>query len=111
MFPGRRRSGRTYQGFVAALAKKSDALLSKLADHLRGEVRAVAGERWEYLGFVPIGCDGSKVECPRTAANEKEFGRAGKIKSTPQQFLTTLLHLPTGVVWQFTTGEARSSER
>lgn len=111
MFPGRRRSGRTYQGFVAALAQKSDALLAKLADHLRGEVRAVAGDRWEHLGFVPIGCDGSKVECPRTAANEKEFGCAGKGKSTPQQFLTTLLHLPTGVVWQFTTGEARSSER
>lgn len=111
MFPGRRRPGRTYQGFVAALAKKSDALLAKLADHLRGEVRAVAGDRWEHLGFVPVGCDGSKVECPRTAANEKEFGCAGKDKSTPQQFLTTLLHLPTGVVWQFTTGEARSSER
>lgn len=111
MFPGRKRPGRTYQGFVAALAAKSDALLAKLADHLRGQVRTVAGDRWEQMGFVPIGCDGSKVECPKTAANEKHFGCAGKNKSTPQQFVTTLLHLPTGVVWQFTTGKARSSER
>jgi len=97
MFPGRKRPGKTYTGFVEALGKKSDALLAKIAEHLRGEVRRVAGERhWEYLGFVPIGADGSKVECPKTLANEQAFGCAGKKKSTPQQFVTTLLHLPTG---------------
>ena len=112
MFPGRLRPAKTYQGFVAALAQKSESLLAKIAEHLRGEVRLVAGgSRWEHLGFVPIGADGSKVECPRTAANEKEFGCAGKKKSTPQQFVTTLLHLPTGVVWEYKTGPARSSER
>lgn len=112
LFPGRRRPGRSYQGFAAALARRSDALLKKLAEHLRGEVRVVAGERhWEHRGFVPMGGDGSKVECPRTASNELAFGCAGKNKSTPQQFITTLLHLPTGVVWQFTTGPACSSER
>lgn len=112
MFPGRKRAGATYQGFIAALAKKSDALLARVSEHLRGEARQVAGERhWEHLGFVPLGADGSKVECPKTAANELEFGCAGKKKSTPQQFVTTLLHLPTGVVWEFVTGPARSSER
>ena len=112
MFPGRKRSGKTYQGFVAALAQNSDALLARIAEHLRGEARLVVGKsHWEHLGFVPIGADGSKVECPRTAANEKEFGCAGKTKSAPQQFVTTLLHLTTGVVWEFMTGPARSSER
>jgi hypothetical protein len=112
MFPGRKRPGGTYQGFVAALAKKSESLLETISAHLRGEVRRVAGEdHWEHMGFVPLGADGSKVECPKTAANEKEFGCAGKKKSTPQQYVTTLLHLPTGVVWEFMTGPARSSER
>jgi hypothetical protein len=112
MFPGRRRPGKTYQGFVLALGKMSEALLAKMAEHLRGEVRRVAGERhWEHLGFVPIGADGSKVECPKTLANEQAFGCAGKKKSAPQQFVTTLLHLPTGVVWEYMTGPARSSER
>lgn len=112
MFPGRRRPGGTYQGFVAALAKNSEALLEKISQHLRGQVRQVAGQsHWQRLGFVPFGADGSKVECPKTEANETEFGCAGKKKSTPQQYLTTLLHLPTGVVWQFTTGPARASER
>lgn len=112
MFPGRKAPGKSYQGFVAALGQKSEALLEKVSEHLRGQVRQVAGGRhWQHLGFVPIGADGSKVECPKTAANEREFGCAGRKKSTPQQFVTTLLHLPTGVVWQFTTGPARSSER
>jgi hypothetical protein len=112
LFPGRKRPGATYQGFVAALAKKSEALLTLVSAHLRGEVRRVAADRhWEHLGFVPMGADGSKVECPRTVANEKEFGCAGKKKSAPQQFVTTLLHLPTGVVWEFVTGPGRSSER
>jgi hypothetical protein len=111
MFPGRQRPGKTYQGFIAALAKVSDMLLASISAHLRGQVQEMAGEQWEYLGFVPIGADGSKVECPMTAANERAFGCAGKEKSTPQQFVTTLLHLPTGVVWEFMTGPARSSER
>jgi DDE family transposase len=112
MFPGRKRPGKTYTGFVDALKKKSDALLARIAEHLRGELRRVAGERhWEHLGFVPIGADGSKVECPKTLNNEETFGCAGKKKSTPQQFVTTLLHLPTGVVWEYMTGPARSSER
>jgi hypothetical protein len=111
MFPGRKRPGGTYQGLVAALAKKSDSLLKMISEHLRGEVRRVAANHWEHLGFVPFGADGSKVECSKTAANELEFGCAGKKKSTPQQFVTTLLHLRSGVVWEFMTGPARSSER
>jgi len=113
MFSGRRRPGRTYQGFIAAMASVSEPLLTKLADHLRGEVRRVAADHccWQHKGFVPIGADGSKVECPKTAANEQAFGCAGKKRSTPQQFITTLLHLGTGLVWAFVTGPARSSER
>lgn len=112
MFPGRRRPGRTYSGFIAALARVSDSLLQRVCAHLRGEVRAVAGTSyWSHKGFVPFGGDGSKIECPKTAANEAAFGCAGKNKSTPQQFITTLLHLPTGVVWEFRCGPARASER
>jgi Transposase DDE domain len=112
MFAGRKRPGKTYQGFVLALEQKSQAMLAKIAGHLRGEVRKVAGERhWEQRGFVPIGADGSKVECPKTLSNEEAFGCAGKKKSAPQQFVTTLLHLPTGVIWEYMTGPACSSER
>lgn len=58
MFPGRRRPGRTYSGFIAAMAKVSDSLLQRVSDHLRGEVRAAAGtSHWSYKGFVPFGGD------------------------------------------------------
>jgi hypothetical protein len=111
MFPGRKRPGDTYQGMMAALVKVAEPLLQKVSDHLRGEVQRVAAGHWQVHGFVPMGVDGSKVECPMTAANEQAFGCAGKKKSLPQQFVTTLLHLPTGVVWDYTCGPARSSER
>lgn len=111
MFPGRRRPGKTYRGMIAAMGRASDRLLAKVSEHLRGEVRAVAQTRWQVRSFVPIGVDGSKVECPMTAANEQAFGCAGKRNSTPQQFVTTLLHLPTGIVWEFCCGPARASER
>lgn len=61
--------------------------------------------------FVPIGVDGSKVECPRTVGNELAFGCAGKRRSTPQQWVTTLIHLGSGLVWDFTVGSGLSSER
>ena len=111
MFPGRRRPGGTYRGFIAALTRSTDALLQKVSDHLRGEVQARAGDRWSFQGFIAFGADGSKVECPKTFANQQAFGCAGKKKSTPQQFLTTLLHLPSGLPWDFTSGPACSSER
>src|SRR5437764_199931 len=34
MFRGRKRPGKSYQGFVAALGAKSEALLGRVADHL-----------------------------------------------------------------------------
>ena len=50
---------------------------------LRGRVG-----RWAVFGV-----DGSRVECPRTKANEAAFGSAGRRKTGPQQFLTTLFML------------------
>lgn len=46
-----------------------------------------------------------------TAANEAAFGTAGKAGTGPQQFVTTVFHAGTGLVWDFRRGDARSSER
>ena len=62
-------------------------------------------------GRVVMGVDGTRVHCPRTAANEKEFGCAGKDKSPPQQFLTTLLHVGTGLIWSWRRGGGKDAER
>jgi hypothetical protein len=51
------------------------------------------------------------VECPRTAANENELKCAGKKRTGPQLFVTTLLHVGTGVPWDFRIGPGTASER
>jgi hypothetical protein len=58
-----------------------------------------------------MGVDGSRVECPRTAANEAAFGCAGKDKTTPQQLVTAVFHVATGLVWAWRRGRGDAAER
>lgn len=110
--PRRRRVPRTYQGFVKALAKRSEAALDLLAAHLRTLSREAAGKRWSMGGgvLVPIGVDGSRFDAPRTVANEA-LGHSGRDKSGPQMMALLLVHLGTMLPWAWAIGGARDSER
>lgn len=110
MFRHRRRPGRTYQGFIKAQKRLSPEAVEYLKDHLRGQHRRVAGEFWERWGWVPFACDGSRVEVPRTARNQ-ELGCAGRKKTGPQLFVTTLYHMGTGLPWDWHIGKGTESER
>ncbi len=111
MFPARRRVGRTYQGFIKALIRWSPRLLRRIEPHLRSAVQATAGACWETFGWVVMGTDGTRVEAPRTAANEKALGCGGRRKTGPQLWLTTILHLATGLPWCWKIGKADADER
>jgi hypothetical protein len=113
MYPGRRRPGETYAGFVAALARWSASLLGVVVDALRRAARrsAEAAGCWTIGGRVVFGVDGTKVDCPMTKANEEAFGLASRKNSWPQQLLTVLFHAGTGLPWAFARGGARASER
>jgi len=113
MFPTRRRPGATHAGFVAALARASPGLLGLVAPALRAAVcsAARAGGCWAVAGWVAFGADGSKIDCPMTAANETGLGVASRKKSWPQMLLTTLFHAGSGLPWAFARGGARASER
>ena len=113
MHPGRRRPGATYEGFIAALARVSEALVALVTASLRAAVRAVADEAscWTVAGVCVFGVDGTKIDCPMTQANEKELGLASRSKSWPQVLLTTMFHVGTGLPWSFVRGGARDSER
>ena len=112
MHPGRRGVGKTYQGFIAALVKVSEAALALVVASLQQAVRELAGETcWCVAGFCVFGVDGSKIDCPMTAANETAFGIGGKKKSGPQQLLTLLFHVGTGLPWSYVRGKATDSER
>lgn len=109
----RRRRGDTYQGFIKALRRQAD-LHEKIADRLRQAMREMAGAHWLREGWCAFVADSSKFNCPRTAANEKAFGCAskkGKTQGIPQQYLTLLWHMGTGLPWAWKSGPGTSSER
>jgi hypothetical protein len=111
MYLTRRRPGYSYQGFAGALQRVGDALLGELVGHLRLKTRQVAPDRWLIDGWLVFGCDGSRFDKTRTTANKEAFGRGGRHKTGPQQFLTTLFHVGTGLPWCWRAGNADASER
>jgi hypothetical protein len=111
MYPSRRRGGGTYEGFIKALRQHSGRLLEVVAGALRKAVREVAGRDWKMDGWVVMGVDGSRINCPRTVANEQAFGCAGVDKSPPQQFVTTVLHVGSGLIWDWRRGGGKEAER
>jgi Transposase DDE domain len=113
MYSSRRRPGESYGGFMATLAHQTAKHLALIIPTLRQHVRALAEscDCWRVDGWCAFGVDGSRIECPMSAANEAAFGTAGRKKTGPQQFLTTLFHVASGLIWDFRRGEARASER
>jgi hypothetical protein len=110
MFPGLRRVGKSYQGFVKAMTARGQVLLEILATELRRQQRQLA-PCWRVEGREAFAVDGSRVECPRTVANEWELKRAGRQKTGPQLSLTVIYHMGTGCVWDYRIGPGPESER
>src|SRR5688572_2564213 len=108
--PRRRRVGRTYQGFVKALASRGRGLPAALGAHLRTLTQRAAGRAWRVGEFIPIGVDGSKFDAPRTIGNEP-LGFAGKAKCSPQMMTLLLVHLGSMLPWAWKVGSARDAER
>jgi len=110
-FSSRRAVGKTYQGFIKRLLKMHSCLLEVVTVHLRSVIEEIAGPFWTREGLLAFAIDGSRIECPRTVANEAAFGCAGKKKCGPQMWLTTLWHMGTGLPWAWTQGRSDDSER
>jgi len=107
LFPGHRRIGATYEGFIAALVRQSVGLLTLLL----AAWRAAVGKSATMNGWTLIGVDGTKINMPRTVVNESAFGCAGKPGSGPQMLLTMLVHLNTWLPWNWRRGPGTDSER
>lgn len=112
-YPGRRRPGTSYAGFMAALRGRSGWLVRQVGRHFRAHVRTLAEARgqWSIGGWAAFAADSTKHDAPMTAANEAGLGCASKPGSWPQMVLTTVFHLGSGLPWAFLRGGARSSER
>jgi len=111
MFPRGKRPGRTYQGYVKAAGHVRRHYLRTLQGQLRDHQRRVAEAWWERDGWVAFAVDGTRIELPRTAANERAFGCAGRDKTGPQLQLTSLYHMGLGLPWAWRIGAGTESEQ
>jgi DDE family transposase len=107
--PKRKRPGTSVQGFQKALAKVPTSALRALAGTIRQQL--AAGLDILMDGFAVLGCDGSRLETPRTQELEQRLGQAGKEHAAPTMWVTALVLLRWGVLWGWRLGKGTASER
>jgi hypothetical protein len=111
MYKTRRRPGRCLSGFLTRLRRSTARLLTVLVPALQKATQNAAGKRWQWGQWILMAVDGSRINCPRTKSNEQAFGCAGRKKTGPQQFLTTVFHVSTGLLWDWRGGPGNVPER
>jgi Transposase DDE domain len=82
----RRRPGQTFEGFEKALGKLPLPVLRAVANAVRYRIAQVFAERFRVDGFIPLGCDGSRLACPRSQELERRlspFKKKRKKKAGP----------------------------
>ena len=111
MYKSRKRPGQTAKGFLKALLANGPRLVGLLKRHLQKQSIRCAGSRWKTGRWVGLAVDGSRVDCPRTVANQQAFGCGGRCKTAPQQWTTHVYHVASGLLWDYRKGPADDSER
>ena len=74
-------------------------LIEEIAERFRRMMRTLPEKVWRCGGWVAFAIDGSRLEAPRTAVNEEVLGCAGRERTGPQVFVTTVWHLGFGLPW------------
>lgn len=105
-----KRPGQSFPGFQKALAKLPLPVLHALFAALRRRLLVLYERYWTQGGFVIFACDGSRQECPRSAELEKRLGCCSKKDSAPMLHITSLVLLPTGLLWSWCVGPGTASE-
>lgn len=121
--PKRRRPGETFQGFQQALERLPMGVLRRMGEGMRGRIERLFGSRLLVDGFIPLGCDGSRLECPRSEELEKRIGTSGKCKkkrkdkgykkaAAPTLWITVVVHfLTNSLPTQYSRGRTRPCTR
>lgn len=99
----------SFSGFIQAQQRWGLVLWPLVCRRLRANEEF--GDAWRVNGWLVLAVDGSRYECPRTTENEEGLKCAGREKTSPQIFQTTLQHLGTGLLWDIRLGPGTDSER
>jgi hypothetical protein len=76
--PKRKRPGESFAGFEKAIARLPMPVLRALAAGIRGRIQAIFSDRRKVGNFIPFGCDGTRLACPRTEELERRLGTSAK---------------------------------
>lgn len=105
------KMGTSYSGFAEASVRRCPIVVPALKRRFQRLMQEQSGDHWRIRGWQVFAVDGTRIEAPHTADNETGLGCAGKKKSAPQVFLTTLWHLGLGLPWDFREAPGTTSER
>ena len=106
-----RRPGKTPEGFQKALARVPAPALRRVAAAVRGRLEQVFAGRLVVDGFVPLGCDGTRLNCPHTPELEQRLRANPQPHDPPTIFVSAFVHLSLGVLWSWRLGGPRASEQ
>ncbi len=109
--PKRQRPGEAFSGFCKAMLRLRMPVWWAFCDAVRSRVFHLLGDRMTMEGWFPLGCDGSRLECPRTENLEQRLGNSSKSQAAPTVWLIALVSLTTGVLWSWHLGTSKSGER
>ncbi len=105
-----RRPGKTVAGFQKALARLPSAALRGLAAALRRRLARVFADRLVVDGFIPLGCDGSQLNCPRSPELMQRLRANPRPHDPPVVSVSAVVHLSLGLLWSWRLGGPRASE-
>jgi hypothetical protein len=105
-----RRPGDTLTGFLEALERLPMPVLRALANGIRAKLGAQFVEALRIKGWLPMACDGTRLECPRSEELQQRLREAGKADSAPTIYLTALVLLPLGLPWSWRWGKGTANE-
>jgi hypothetical protein len=107
----RKRPGKTVDGLQQALSKLPVRVLRTVAAGVRRQILLTMSDRLTTFGWILLGCDGSRTECPRTQELEQRLGKANKDRAAPTIWITALVHVRTGLLWAWRVGKGTASEQ
>ena len=105
--PKRQRPGKAFSGFCEAMLRLPMPVWWAFCDAVRSRVFHLLADRMTLEGWLPLGCDGSRMECPRTEELEQCMGKP-KGQAAPTLWLIALVSLTTGVLWSWLIGDLQN---